>query len=56
MNKELDQYKQVFLMGLIVGIIIAVLGIASLVNYVINNSVSKYFLSGIGLIVVGMFF
>jgi hypothetical protein len=56
MNKELNQYKQVFLMGLIVGIIIEVLGIASLVNYVINNSVLTYFLGGIGLIVVGMLF
>ena len=56
MNKELNQYKQVFLMGLIVGIIIEVMGIASLVNYAINNSASIYFLSGIGLIVVGLMF
>jgi hypothetical protein len=54
MNKELNQYKQVFLIGLIMGIIIEVLGIASLANYVINNSVSTYILSSIGLIVVGM--
>jgi len=56
MNPELNQFKQVFLMGLIVGVIIEVLGIASLVNYGIDNSVSTYFLSGIGLIVVGMMF
>ena len=60
---KLNQFKQVFLMGLIVGLIIVILGIASIVNYSINfynvptsSSAGGYLLAGIGCIFVGSMF
>ena len=60
---ELNEFKQVFLMGLIVGIVILILGVASIVNYSINfynvpssSSSSVYLLGGICCIFVGSMF
>lgn len=52
----MHEFRQAALLGLIVGIIIEVLAIASLTNYFVNNAMLNYFISGIGLVVVGLMF
>ena len=51
----MDEFRQAFVLGLIVGIVFEVLSIVLLVNYLIFNS-SAFLLSSIGLIVVGAMF
>jgi hypothetical protein len=52
----LHEFRQVALLGLIVGIVIEVMAIASLTNYFVNNAMFNYFIWGIGLVVVGLLF
>lgn len=59
----MNEIKQVYLLGLIVGFIILILGIASFVNYltngfIVSNSRSTfgYLFAGIGFVIVGLMF
>jgi uncharacterized membrane protein len=39
-----------------VRVVLLVVGFASVVNYFVNNAVFNYFLSGIGVVIVGVMF
>jgi uncharacterized membrane protein len=52
----LHEFRKVYLLGLILGIILEVVGFASLVNYFANNSVFNYLLDGLGVVIVGIMF
>jgi len=52
----LHEFRQAALLGLIVGVLIEVLGIASLTNYLVNNDRSVYLLGGIGVVIAGLMF
>ena len=62
-EQQLDEFRQAFVMGLIVGIVIVILGVTSIVNYSINayngpksSSSSVYLFGGVGCIFVGSMF
>jgi hypothetical protein len=52
----LHEFRKVYLLGLIVGIILEVVGFASLVNYFVNNALFNYLLEGIGVVIAGIMF
>ncbi len=52
----MHEFRQVALLGLILGIILEAAGFVSLVNYFANDVVYNYLLGGIGVIVVGIMF
>jgi hypothetical protein len=52
----LNEFKQVYLMGVIVGVVIIILGFTSILYYFANGINGRYLFAGVGCIFAGSLF
>ena len=52
----MHEFRKVYLLGLIVGIILEAVGFVSIVSYFTNNIRFDYLLDGLGVVIVGILF